>query len=142
MNKSMLQRLAAAVLFFALPASSWADLSNTASASFKDIANSTYNRTSNTVVVSVFVAPDIALTKSANPLNAKTGDTVTFTVAYVNNGGNANNVAITDAIPAGSTLVPGSISTGGSFASGTITWTIGTVAAGASGSVSFQVTVN
>ncbi len=131
-----------ALFLFVFSKSGWADLSNTASTSYKDALNNSYSGTSNTVVVTVAPAPSLTLTKSANPTSVAPGGTVTFTIAYQNNGGAASNVVITDAIPTGSTLVAGSISAGGSVSGTTITWVVGNVAAGASGSVSFQVTAN
>ena len=130
------------VLALTLSQGSWADLSNTANSTYKDALNNSYNAASNTAVVTVVLAPSIALTKTANPASVVSGGTVTFTIAYKNNGGNATNVVITDVIPVGSTLVLGSISAGGTLSGSTITWTIGNVAAGATGSVSFQVTAN
>ena len=71
------------------------------------------------------------------------GDTVTFFVQYQNTGtSNATSVVITDVVPAGSTLVSGTITGGGTISGNTITWTIGTVAAGVTGTVSFQTRVN
>ena len=82
--------------------------------------------------------PLMTLTKSAP--TSITGTSITYTLDYVNLGaGPANTVVITDPIPAGTTFV--SATAGGTFAAGTVTWTIGTVAAGATGSVSFTVTV-
>jgi len=96
-----------------------------------------------TLVITVRGAASITLNKVADVSTAKSGNTVTFTINYQNNGaGSAANVVITDAIPAGSSLVNGTISNGGSITAGTITWNVGTVAAGVSGSVSFKVTVN
>ena len=121
----------------------WADITNTASATYKDIAGNPYPAvTSNAVTVTVGQVPAITLTKTASPTTAVSGTTVTFTIAYTNTGGNATNVLITDVIPTGSTLVAGSISSGGTLSGTTISWPIGTVAAGASGTVSFKVTAN
>jgi hypothetical protein len=45
-------------------------------------------------------------------------------------------------VPAGSTLVGGSITGGGTLSEGQITWNVGTVAGNGSGSVSFEVKIN
>jgi uncharacterized repeat protein (TIGR01451 family) len=227
MNRTTIRSVFAALLSLALPGLSWANLTNTASASYKDAANNSYTATSNTVTVTVTAVPKpvitsgttaagdlgvamsyqitasntptsydatglpagvsvdtatglisgtptaagsstitlsatnaggtgtatltltirasaaITLTKSANPTSATSGTTVTFTIQYQNTtNGAASNVAITDVIPAGSTLVAGTITNGGVLSGSTITWTIGTVAGNGSGSVSFQAKVN
>ena len=125
---------------------SWANFSNTANSTYKDGSNNSYSATSNTVVVTVASVPSITLTKSASSTNVVQGDTVTFTIRYTNNGGAATNVVITDTIPVGSTLVAGSITqpagVTSSVSGGTITWTVGNVAAGATNTVTFQVTAN
>ena len=75
------------------------------------------------------------------------GDTLTYTVHWVNNAVDEHGVAaaatvtVTDKIPAGTALVQGSISDGGVNEGGTITWDLGQQEAGAQGEVSFQVTV-
>jgi len=130
----------------AFAALSWGDITNTASVTFKDINNTSYGPvTSNPVTVTVTTPPSITLTKTASPMSATSGATVTFTIAYSNTGASAaSNVTITDVVPAGSTFVSGSITGGGSFSSGTntVTWNIASVAASGTGSVSFQVKVN
>jgi uncharacterized repeat protein (TIGR01451 family) len=96
-----------------------------------------------TLAITIRGSAVITLNKTSSVTTAKSGDTVTFTIAFTNTGaGSATNVAITDVIPTGSTLVAGSISGGGTLSGSTITWTIGTVASGGTGSVSFQVKVN
>ena len=96
-----------------------------------------------TLTLTIRTAASITLTKSSSASSAISGSTLTFTIAYQNNGGGAANAfAITDTIPTGSTLVAGSISNGGILSGSTITWTIGNLAAGASGQVTFQVKVN
>ena len=75
---------------------------------------------------------------------AKIGDTITYTMTYSNTGSlPAQNVVLTSNVPAKTSLA----SNGGgtpSFKGSTerVQWTIGTLAAGASGSESFTVTVN
>ena len=51
-------------------------------------------------------------------------------------------MVITDTVPAGTTLVAKSISEGGVEQDGTITWTFKNQTPGASGQVSFKVTVD
>jgi uncharacterized repeat protein (TIGR01451 family) len=80
-----------------------------------------------------------SLTKTASATQVAPGGTVTYTIAYNNYGGTAAaNVVITDVLPSGMTYA--SSTGGGVNASGTVTWSIGTVAAGASGSVTVTVT--
>jgi len=74
--------------------------------------------------------------------------TILYTVGYANNTAVDQNVTITDAIPAGTTYVPGSITGIGGDTSalvggvGTLTWTIPNVAPGTGGVVSFRVRVD
>lgn len=87
----------------------------------------------------------LTLTKSVNKAAANEGDTLTYTLSYTNTGeGNATNVRLSDPIPANATYVVNSASANGSYdaSANKLTWNIGNVAAGASGSVTFQVTVN
>ena len=88
-------------------------------------------------------SPNLTLTKNSNIANAKSGNTVTYTIQYQNTTSVAAlNSIITDPVPAGTTLVTGSISNSGTVTGSTVTWNLGTVAAGAAGSVSFQAIVN
>jgi len=86
----------------------------------------------------------ITLQKTADKTSVTSGknppDTITYTINY-NVTATANNVVITDPIPAG-TSNPTEISNGGTVSGGVITWNLGNLAAGASGSVTFKVTVN
>jgi len=83
-------------------------------------------------------APALTFTKSAPATTS--GSTITFTLAYSNAGpGVADSVVITDTVPTGTTFV--SATAGGTLAAGVVTWTIGNLKAGASGSVSFTVSV-
>ncbi|MES2672928.1 MAG: InlB B-repeat-containing protein [Pseudomonadota bacterium] len=88
---------------------------------------------------SAISAAAFTLTKSANATQIAPGGAVTYTIAYANYGGtSASSVVITDSLPAGMTYV--SATGGGVNASNTVTWTIGAVAAGASGSVTVTAT--
>ncbi|KAI7255878.1 hypothetical protein KC345_g11060, partial [Hortaea werneckii] len=89
--------------------------------------------------------PNLAVVKSTTTTATNVGDTITYSVILTNNGIAAvNNVVFTDALPAGTAFVPGSVfvdgvaRTGASPATGV---TIGSIAPGASVTVAFSVTV-
>jgi uncharacterized repeat protein (TIGR01451 family) len=85
--------------------------------------------------------PAFSFTKSVNLTAAGPGDTLVYTLAYQNTGSaSANATTITDNIPAGTTFV--AASGGGTLGGSTVTWNIGTLAAGASGSRTLSVRVN
>jgi len=76
--------------------------------------------------------PVVTLTKAGPALTS--GNQITYTITYANTGtGVANNATITDRIPAGSSFV--SANNGGTNAAGTVTWNLGNLAIGATGSV-------
>ncbi|HKZ47229.1 MAG TPA: SdrD B-like domain-containing protein, partial [Thermoplasmata archaeon] len=75
-------------------------------------------------------------------LTADPGDEITYTLTYANTGtGAATGVVITDTIDAQTTFVSASPAPDGSSGD-TYTWSIGTVAAGGSGSISVTVAVD
>ena len=100
----------------------------------------------------------ISLTKQVDRLTAAAGDVLTYTLSYAASGsGAASGVRLADTIPAGASYVPGTIrwngapmtdATGddaGSIVSGgtrVVVVNFGSVAPGATGSVTFQVWVN
>lgn len=89
--------------------------------------------------------PSITLSLAANKSTALPGDTITYTLTYKNAGtGSATNVAITSAVPSSTTYVSGSASSGGTYDStaNRVKWSMSTLTAGASGSVTFQVKIN
>lgn len=80
----------------------------------------------------------LGLTKTAAPASVVVGNTVTYTLAYTNTGtATATSVQLVDPIPAGATWV-GSTG-GGVFAAGSVTWTLGSLAPGATSSVTVTV---
>jgi len=88
-------------------------------------------------------APNLSLTKTVSSSSPKPGDTVSYTLNYCNTGNTtATNLTLIDSLPTGITYVKGSVSKGGNFASTAITWTLGTLSAGASEQATFQATVN
>jgi uncharacterized repeat protein (TIGR01451 family) len=95
------------------------------------------------LVLTVNASASITLQKTSDTPTAKSGDTVTFTIQYQNAGtGTASSVVITDDIPVGTTLVPNSMTNGGTLNGNTITWNLGTVIGSGFGQVKFQVKVN
>ena len=92
-----------------------------------------------------FVA-QLVINKTSDPTSGSDvspGDTIVYTLSYKNTGNTAaDNVVITDTIPANTTLVPGSISSPGTESGGVITWNFSSIAANQQGTVSFSVTVN
>ena len=118
-------------------------ISNTAditSATTPDPVSSNDSATATTTVS----APDLSLTKTASPAsgsNVSPGQVITFTISYINNGsGSASGFVVTDTVD---TMLGGVVvSNGGTFdpISRVITWSIGTLPAGATGSVSFTAT--
>ncbi|MCR8630253.1 DUF7507 domain-containing protein [Paenibacillus radicis (ex Xue et al. 2023)] len=121
-----------------------------------DQANSTYtfqppdgrtvsgSASSNTLSVPVSL-PNVTVVKSVSMADAAVGDTINYTSVVSNNGVEAvSNVVFTDPLPAGTALVAGSVTVGGTArptavpASGI---SIGTVAAGTSVSISFQLLI-
>jgi uncharacterized repeat protein (TIGR01451 family) len=96
----------------------------------------------------------MTLTKSADKAQAAPGDTIRYTINYANTGSaTATNVVISDTIPSAVTYTANSVKVNGAaktdaadgdnvtVASGVITISLGTVTAGASGTITFDVTV-
>ncbi|MEW9701735.1 hypothetical protein [Paenibacillus sp. SI8] len=99
---------------------------------------------SNTVSTIIY-SPKLTITKSASTPNASVGSQVQYTLQIVNSGNIGAVTTITDNIPAGSSFVTGSFRVNGTVISGAnpaAGVNIGTVAAGATTTVTFQVQVN
>ena len=93
----------------------------------------------------VTTTPNIALTLATDKTQALPGDTVTYTLTYKNTGsGDAKTVAITNPVPTYTTYVTGSASSGGVYSSTArnLTWSISTVPAGGTGTLTFKVTID
>ncbi len=87
-------------------------------------------------------APNLKVGKSATPRTVAPVGTITYTINYENSGNNAaSSVSIGDTLPDGTTYVSGSSTAEGILTGRLLSWTIGSVSAGAKGSVSFQVQV-
>ena len=77
--------------------------------------------------------------------SASPNQILTYTLSYQNTGdAESTNTILTDVIPINTTYVTGSATGGGAYDSGTntLTWDLGVLPVQATGSVSFQVTVN
>ncbi|HKN47703.1 MAG TPA: isopeptide-forming domain-containing fimbrial protein, partial [Candidatus Polarisedimenticolia bacterium] len=84
---------------------------------------------------------NISLTKARDKASAGPGQTITYTLTYTNSGTvSATNVSLSDFVPSNTTFV--SATGGGTLSGNLVSWNIGTVAAGGSGSRQFTVTVN
>lgn len=117
-------------------------ISNTAHvAAANESAGSTANNNSNAVIVGVTCpGADVKVTKSASTAQVNSGGSVTYTLVASNVGGSgtATNVTITDTIPAGLTITG---TTGPCVVTGqTVTCNVGSLAPGASASVTITVT--
>lgn len=86
-------------------------------------------------------AADLSVTKTVDNATPNINDNVVFTVTVSNAGPNdATNVAVQDALPAGLTFVSSTPSQG-NYVAGTDTWTVGTLANGATATLSVTATV-
>ncbi|PYT34930.1 MAG: hypothetical protein DMF52_11600 [Acidobacteria bacterium] len=85
-------------------------------------------------------APILAVSKTDSPDPVAAGGNLTYTLSYSNTGNaNATGVVLTDTVPANTTFV--SATAGGTLASGVVTWSVGNLAAGATGSVQMVVRI-
>ncbi|MFB0840635.1 DUF7507 domain-containing protein [Paenibacillus oleatilyticus] len=100
---------------------------------------------SNTLTIPVRL-PSATVVKSVGNTDASVGDTLTYTSVITNNGlESISNVVLTDAIPSGTAFVAGSVTVGGagkSSANPASGIAVGTIPAGSSSAVTFQVTVS
>jgi uncharacterized repeat protein (TIGR01451 family) len=99
-------------------------------------------------------AADMTISKTVDKAQAAPGDTIRYTITYTNGGSaNATSVVVSDTIPAAVDYVANSVSVNGAaktdaadsdsvtVASGVITVNLGTIAAGAGGSLTFDAKV-
>jgi uncharacterized repeat protein (TIGR01451 family) len=96
-----------------------------------------FNVSSGTLSQTVTGDPVLKLTKSVDKATVNPGGALVYTLTYSNTGSAATGVTISDVVPEHTTFV--SASHGGTNVAGTVRWTIGNVAAGASGSVTLTV---
>ena len=129
---------------------SGAVISNTATASATTFDPNLANN-SQTVTTDVTTEADLSLTKTAAAGPVLAGNDITYTITVANAGpNNAQTVAMTDVLPADTTFVSDTQTSGPTFtltnpamgATGTITGTIGTLAFGASASFTVVLLVS
>lgn len=86
------------------------------------------------------LASDIAVTKIVNNSTPQVGSNVTFTIVAINNGPlGATGVTVNDLLPTGLTYVSHTVSAG-TYTPGTGVWSIGTLASGASRTMTITAT--
>lgn len=104
------------------------------------VADSVDSNTVNTLVA----APAIQVAKRVSATTARLGNVLTYTTTVSNSSGiSVTGIVLTDPIPSGTTLVPGSVTVNGT-PSGDLPntgITVGALATGTSAVVAFQVTV-
>jgi uncharacterized repeat protein (TIGR01451 family) len=86
---------------------------------------------------------DLVVSNSANAGVVAQGGTITYTVIVRNAGATATGVVVTDVLPAGVTYSGSSTLTGSAVHSaGTVTWTVGSLAPGASATLTITAVAN
>ncbi|MCD1203075.1 DUF11 domain-containing protein [Bacillus cereus] len=123
-------------------------VSNGSSASYQYTVNPsqspvTKNISSNLVSTQINNA-NVTLTKSTNKQFATIGETISYTILITNSGNTAaNNVQLTDPLPNGTILTPGTVTLNGVLQNvdSLVALPIGTIPGGATVTLSFQVTV-
>jgi len=89
-----------------------------------------------------FPLSDLSLTKSVSDSSPDDGDVITFTLTVTNNGpGSATGIEVTDVLPAGLNY-NSYTSTQGTFSNTTGLWVVGSLASGASASLTISATVD
>jgi uncharacterized repeat protein (TIGR01451 family) len=118
---------------------------------FTPAAGGAYLGATDTDHTECFSVGQVALTKTSKPQGTvSAGQTITYTLGATDNGGapTSGTLVVTDNIPAGTSYVAGSASCNGASgctateAAGVVTFTITSLGAGATDSLTFAVTVN
>jgi uncharacterized repeat protein (TIGR01451 family) len=124
-------------------------ITNTATASSPDDPSTGNNSATAITTVSSGVGADLRVAKSDSPDPVSTGGNITYSIGISNSGPlGATSLALSDMVPANTTFVSLTIAAGWSCltpavgGTGTVTCTIGSLAAGASASFTLVVKVN
>ena len=116
-------------------------LVNAGTLDYRDLNDNAYPQKGDDAEVTV-TAPILRMTKVADVTFADPGDLITYTIAYENLGsGVATGVLVSDTLPDDVTFVSASPSYD-SVSGRTYTWDLGTVGAGASGTITIVVQVD
>jgi uncharacterized repeat protein (TIGR01451 family) len=116
-------------------------LHNTVTLDYAD-ANGNYYPQQDDYADVIVTAPVMSISKEADVSEADPGDTVIYTIQYENTGtGDATDVTIVDTLPTDVTFVS-SITLPDVAVGNTLTWNIGDVPSGTSGTIMITVTVN
>ena len=117
------------------------EIDNLAVMAYADQPDSNLNNNDATAVVKVN-GSDLSLSNGEDNTSPSVGATVTFTVTLTNNGPlDDTGIIVTDIVPAGLTYLS-SVADQGTYDAATGDWTIGSVANGASATLTLKVTVN
>lgn len=84
----------------------------------------------------------VSLYKTSNKTISKPGDTVTYTISYRNGISQSNAAIISDNISSATTFISATNSGVYDLLNKKVTWTLGNLSPGATGTVSFQVRIN
>ena len=117
-------------------------LSNTATAS-SGVSDPNASNDSATATTTVVTSGDLSITKTGSPDPVAAGGDITYTITVTNNGpSDANNITVTDALPAGTTFGSTASSTGSCAGTATVTCTIASIPNGASATITLVVHVD
>jgi uncharacterized repeat protein (TIGR01451 family) len=117
-------------------------ISNTASVTSPTADPSSENNAA-TAVTDVVTSADIELAKTASPDPVTAGNELTYTITATNDGpSDAQDVTVTDPLPAGTTFVSATPSQGSCTGTTTVTCGLGTLTDGASATITLVVHVD
>ena len=114
-------------------------ITNTANVTHLDIDPTPANNTDDEETP-VIASPDLVVTKTDGRDTAEVGETLTYTLSYTNVGNQiSSGVVLTDTLPTGVEFL--AASDGGRYSGSNVTWNLGQLAPGQSGSVTVSVRV-
>lgn len=115
-------------------------ISNTANATAATPDPAPANNSATTTTAVARQLADLSIAKSANATEFVPGAPVVYTIVVTNNGpGPAENVVVTDVLPAGTTLLSATTTQGSCSGSATVTCTLGTLAVPGTATITLEV---